>query len=88
MIATSRVIEPEIYAVYSIVLERNISPQRMLKMWKDDDTYGSKKVVIRDLLDAILKRFWAQSGFNNRISDIKDVIKFVKKYNAQRFWQW
>lgn len=81
--STAHMIEPELYAIYMLVLKHGISPQRVLKMWRDNNHYTSGRGTIKEIVRNQLEAYWQIHGFNragDNLTNPESTIDFIKKY--------
>ena len=98
---TLKYIEPYIFVLYSLTLDYNLPPGRILKMWKDTShlepiqgeyAHGyTKHQKLTQLVGKLLQQFW--SGFKAFYyevgrKEVKEVIYFVKKHSVSRWTRW
>ena len=81
--STAHMIEPEIYTIYMLVLKHGISPQRVLKMWKDNGHYTSSRGTVKQIIRDRLEAYWQVHGFGragDNLTDPEPTIDFIKRY--------
>lgn len=83
---TIKSIEPYVYTLYMLVLHDNISLERALKMYHDDDKfynekrqYVSHKEYIKSRISAHLEKFWGEQGLM-QVSKTSEVVDFISKH--------
>ena len=81
--STAHMMEPELYAIYMLVLKHGMSPHRALTLWKETTSYNSGRNTIKQIIRWQLERYWKMHGFTtvgDNLTDPESTISFLKRY--------
>ena len=87
---TIRMMDPNIFVAYILVVDKNIKPERIFTLWANHDGYPSSgHWQILELINDNLQKFWHAVGLK-QLSKGKEVVAFLNRYRnvvfIKRFW--
>ena len=86
---TIQMMDPNIFVTHVLVVNKNLKPERILKMWADNSGYYSDRERIKPLIERCLELFWHSVGLN-RFSNEREAATFLNRYRNvsafKRFW--